>query len=155
MSRCLATTIALVRAWTRLYTSGLDPTRRDARRAEIESDLWESHEDARRCGYPATGVALQILARLLLGVPHDLLWCIEHRPRRTRQVFCAAMIAAAAVVFLATFWIVSALQGSPPPVPPPSMVFIAAPPPPPPPPPGSVVGREGWVTFPPPEPPHR
>ena len=30
-----------VRAWTRLYTWRVAPSLREARRAEIESDLWE------------------------------------------------------------------------------------------------------------------
>jgi len=30
--------IRIVRAWTRLYTAGMDPLLRDARRAEIDSD---------------------------------------------------------------------------------------------------------------------
>ena len=48
MSITLASAILVVRAWTRLYTSGMAPEIRDARRAEIDSDLWEFHEDARR-----------------------------------------------------------------------------------------------------------
>ncbi|HEX3702096.1 MAG TPA: hypothetical protein VHU82_02120 [Vicinamibacterales bacterium] len=133
MTRTLEAAIAIARVWTRLYTSGLDQSLRDARRAEIESDLWESHEDARRRGGAATEVALQILARLLLGMPHDLLWSIEsrrpcdHRPRRL------ALIAGAALVSLAVLWVASILREGPLPVPPHSMVFVASPPPPPPP----------------------
>ena len=40
--------IAAVRAWTTLYTCGLPTGQRDARREEIESDLWESVHDATR-----------------------------------------------------------------------------------------------------------
>jgi hypothetical protein len=36
---------ALVRAWTIAYTWRMEPVHRDARRAEIESDLWESAHD--------------------------------------------------------------------------------------------------------------
>ena len=53
--------IAAVRAWTTIYTSGLPSEQRDARREEIDSDLWESVNDtasARRT------LALQIVARL-------------------------------------------------------------------------------------------
>ncbi len=64
--------IGLVRAWTRVYTCGMGQTRRDARRAEVESDLWE-HAHADDC--PPR--PLEILGRLLLGVPDDLRWVLE------------------------------------------------------------------------------
>ena len=69
---------AAVRAWTTLYTSGLPIEQRDARREEIDSDLWESVND------PASdrrSLALQIAARLIAGIPDDLGWRSEHRPR--------------------------------------------------------------------------
>ena len=59
--------IALVRAWTRLYTWRMEPAIRKARHAEIESDLWEFEQD------PDAGrrlsPAVQVMARVLLGVP--------------------------------------------------------------------------------------
>ena len=139
--------IGLARAWTRLYTGRLDPVLRDARRAEIDSDLWESHEDARRRGCSAAGVALQILGRLLLGAPHDVLWSLEHRQVQPWPLRRVVLAGAAAAALLAAFWVVSALQTGPLPAPPPSMVFVTAPPPPPPPPPppGTVVGVDGRV----------
>jgi hypothetical protein len=39
---------SLVRSWTWLYTCGLPAAVRDARRAEIESDLWEFFHDPDR-----------------------------------------------------------------------------------------------------------
>ncbi len=63
------------RLWTRVYTQGLSPPGRDARRAQMESDLWESAHDAdpdSRARLP-----LQIVARLLIGVPDVLGWRIE------------------------------------------------------------------------------
>jgi hypothetical protein len=67
--------IALVRAWTRLYTCGLPPGLRTARRAEIDSDLWELEHDQEppRQGWTAP----QILARLLAGIPDDLAWRMD------------------------------------------------------------------------------
>ena len=44
----LGAAVALVRAWTWLYTSGMQPQPRDRRRAEVESDLWEFQRDAAR-----------------------------------------------------------------------------------------------------------
>ena len=55
----------LVRAWTRLYTLGVPVDLRDERRAEIESDLWESRQDAEAGG--TASPALQIVLRLVRG----------------------------------------------------------------------------------------
>jgi hypothetical protein len=55
----------LVRAWTRLYTVGMPREPRDQRRAEIESDLWESEQQ-------------DAIVRLIRGMPADLGWRIEH-----------------------------------------------------------------------------
>ena len=37
--------VAVLRAWTHVYTWRLDPGLRERRRAEIESDLWEFQQD--------------------------------------------------------------------------------------------------------------
>ena len=58
-------TATLVRAWTRLYTVGMPREWRDQRRAEIESDLWESEQQ-------------DAIVRLIRGMPADLGWRIEH-----------------------------------------------------------------------------
>jgi len=65
MDPLLFSAIALVRGWTRLYTSGMEPGSRNGRRAEIESDLWEFHEDARRRRYSPAGIAAHMLLRLV------------------------------------------------------------------------------------------
>ncbi len=67
----------LTRWWVRLYTKGLPPEMRDARRAEIESDLWEQGEDANANGSPPDETALEVFGRLLLGVPADLTWRVQ------------------------------------------------------------------------------
>ena len=71
-STLLSLATRLVRAWTRLYTLGLPRAERTARRAEIDSDLWEfEHDpDAPR----GARAAAQVLARLLIGIPDDLAW---------------------------------------------------------------------------------
>ncbi len=76
----LATAIA--RAWTWLYTAGLDPDARDDRRAQIESDIWEFKDDASEQGVRDLSMASHIVVRLLLGVPDDLLWRGEQMSTR-------------------------------------------------------------------------
>ena len=73
--RASALAAMLVRMWTRAYTWGMDTDRRKARRAEIESDLWEAEHDltADATRWPS----LQIAARLAAGAPADLLWRLE------------------------------------------------------------------------------
>jgi hypothetical protein len=115
MTPTLAGALGLVRGWTRLYTSRMAPALRDARRAEIESDLWEFHEDARRRGATPTGIAVHMLLRLLLGIRHDLLWRAEHDSTRVDPLQQALW--AAAVASLVTLWLVmSALQTKEPPL---------------------------------------
>ncbi len=75
---------AVVRAWTRLYTGRLLPEVRDARRAEIDSDLWEHSHAAGKTTGDRRSVAGQMLARSLLGVAADLSWRskMAHGPGR-------------------------------------------------------------------------
>jgi CDP-diglyceride synthetase len=65
---------AAVRIWTRSYTARLEPGVREARRAEIDSDLWEHAHAAREAAADPRSVAGQILARCLLGIAADLTW---------------------------------------------------------------------------------
>ena len=76
-----ALVIAFARAWVRLYTRGLPAAVRDARRSELESDLWEQrHEEAARGRRPAA-TALRLLGRAVRGAPADLAWRFEQRDR--------------------------------------------------------------------------
>ena len=75
-SRPSALASMLVLAWTRAYTWGMHADRRKARLAEVESDLWESQHD--HAGDAARwSQSLQIAARLVAGVPADVLWRLE------------------------------------------------------------------------------
>ncbi len=69
----------LTRGWVRLYTRGLPADLRTARRAELESDLWEhaqwSTTESRRPGR----TALEIVERVVAGMVADLSWRLEHR----------------------------------------------------------------------------
>jgi len=66
---------SLVRAWTRAYTRGLPAAEQRARRAEVESDLWEFQHDAH--APRAAWGAMHVLARLAAGIPDDLAWRID------------------------------------------------------------------------------
>jgi hypothetical protein len=66
----------VARWWTRVYTAGLPADLRESRRAEVESDLWESLAD----GAPSH----HILARTALGLPDDLTWSLTLMDTRTR-----------------------------------------------------------------------
>jgi hypothetical protein len=72
--------VALTRWWTRFYTLGLPGDIREARCAEIESDLWESLHD------PDLAHA-QILPRLAGGVVDDVCWRAMHVPAESRTAW--------------------------------------------------------------------
>ena len=162
MNPLLRSAIALVRGWTRIYTTRMEAAERDRRRAEIESDLWEFHEDARRRGYPPAAIAIHMVARLIFGVPHDLLWRIEYEgdaamaQRRSTWMTAAAIGATVCIAALWAFFAVTSL-GALPPLPDPAhieRVYVRPlPPPPPPPPPRASMVRDR--SGPPPPPPRR
>ena len=69
----------LVRRWVRFYTRGLAPELRDARREEIDADLWFHLEEGVLIGRSARATNLEILVRWVAGIPADLRWRFEHR----------------------------------------------------------------------------
>jgi uncharacterized protein (TIGR03435 family) len=75
MNIWLQALMACVRAWTKLYTSGLPPAVRNRRRAEIDSDLWEWRAD--QASEPRGAAGLHLLLRMLRGMPHDVAWRVE------------------------------------------------------------------------------
>ena len=74
-SRSAVAAQQLVRGWVWFYTLGLPRETREARRAELDSDLWDQAHAAglRVPGAPA-GSASGVLLRCTRGVPADLLW---------------------------------------------------------------------------------
>lgn len=69
--------IRLAHLWVALYTRGLPTDRRDARHAEITSDLWEHCHDDARDG--SGGVPVSVLGRVMAGVPADIAWWVVER----------------------------------------------------------------------------
>jgi hypothetical protein len=115
----------LVRAWTNVYTFALPADIRERRRAEIESDLWESAHDP---DVPRHAVML----RLLRGMPADLLWRIEITPGPEQARVAVGLLGAA--IMLAMVW-AFVRPTAPPPAPRrPIQINLRLTPPPPPPP---------------------
>ena len=105
----LTIAMAIVRGWTRLYTCRMDPALRDERRAEIESDLWESQEDVRWAQREPAAVAGDMLVRLLRGASDDLFWRVEHA-RVHIHVMQQALWATAVASVVCVVWLMSALE---------------------------------------------
>ena len=95
--------VGLTRWWTRVYTAGLPVDLRDTRRAEVESDLWESVSD----GAPSR----HILARLALGVADDLTWSLTRMDTSTRAT-ATWSVGSLLVFVLAWMWLSLAPQSA-------------------------------------------
>lgn len=85
---------SVARWWTRFYTAGLPVDLRNARRAEVESDLWESLAD----GAPSR----HILARVALGLADDLTWSLTVMDISTRAT---AKWSAGSLLVLVLSWL--------------------------------------------------
>src|SRR4051812_39894732 len=71
-SRSYATATTLVLAWCRWYTLGLPHA--EARRSELESDLYEQAAEADAAGRSDARAAASAASRTLRGMPADFLW---------------------------------------------------------------------------------
>jgi hypothetical protein len=136
MPRTFRLAIALVRRWTRVYTAHMSPDLREARRAEIDSDLWEFQQDrvARRRLHPT----VHVLVRLVLGIPDDLRWRGAHLSVGVGAVR-TMLVLTTVVLLLAAVWLFDVMRTADLPLPSaPRSRFtttLAPPPPPAPPPP--------------------
>ena len=119
-----------VRHWTRLYTLGMPESTREARLAEIESDLWEQQRD---CDDP-----FNVFSRLLRGMLDDFRWRVEHMANEPHPARRALVLSLGVVILFSTLWVGVAMRDAGTPQPPAAPAFISRPagyPPPPPPPP--------------------
>jgi uncharacterized protein (TIGR03435 family) len=99
--------IAAVRVWTRLYTWRMEPAVREARCAEIESDLWEFQRDTEGGSQSFT---LQVLVRLILGIPDDVGWRIDQvasSERVSRRTVALTATAAGGVLFASALSVIA------------------------------------------------
>jgi hypothetical protein len=153
----LPAALKIVRAWTAVYTWRMQPSQRSARRAEIDSDLWEFQQDVVGRGDLAS--AVHVLLRLVCGVPDDVAWRIEHDDFRDRLLLrtVALSLTTASVIFFAVWWTVDSSRvralPTPPVAPTLASVRLFPPPPPPPPPPPRPRAARAERVMPPPPPP--
>jgi hypothetical protein len=106
-ARVTALAAAAVRLWTRLYTSRLPVDVRNARREEIESDLWEFvHDPDSREGLHRS---VHILLRLMRGLADDLRWRLAHDRMTTAAVRVGGALTAALVVFV-SWWVLGLMR---------------------------------------------
>ncbi len=64
----------LCRRWVKIYTSCLPRELAEQRRHEITSDLWEHRNDSTNAGRSALSHNLDVIDRVLSGIPADLSW---------------------------------------------------------------------------------
>jgi len=142
MTRFASFVMACVRGWTRLYTWRLPPAARDARREEIESDLWESSHDP---GMTEAELAIQTMMRMMLGIADDLAWRFVQLTVTT-HVTLRSLSAAAVLLMLLLFAMLSQLTTDVPalPTPPVASLQVRRRVPDPPPPPDAT---PGWTPI--------
>ena len=76
--------VRFIQAWVRVYTVGLPPSVKDARREEIAADLWDQvHESLAEGRRPAS---THLMLRWLGGIPDDLTWRLAHLRHRDRAL---------------------------------------------------------------------
>ena len=75
--------IRLAEAWAYVYTIGLPGEARKARRDEIKSDIWEHRQDLER----QNKSSIEIVSRLLRGIPADIIWRFSHSQGSIAKAF--------------------------------------------------------------------
>ena len=75
----------VVRRWVDAYTRGLPSEARAARQDEIDDDLWCQLEESVVLGRSARSLRVEILLRLLLGLPADISWRLSQAGVRTAK----------------------------------------------------------------------
>jgi len=123
-----------VRTWTSIYTWRMPRSVREARRAEIESDLWECQAD----DGASPALPIQIIGRLVLGIFDDVRWRVGHMNRNSHVARAVALSIATTAVLTCVWVVLGITTGAAPQAPATPEVRwerVEYPPPPPPPPP--------------------
>jgi hypothetical protein len=75
-----------VERWVAIYTRSLPTAVRDARRAELRSDLFEHLRQAAGDGHGRLRRPLQVLGRVVRGMPDDLAWRFAQQAAAARPL---------------------------------------------------------------------
>ena len=102
--RMLPVAIALTRSWLRVYTCRMPRHLADARRAEIESDLWEMQHDPELP--PGLRGGSMAMARLIDGMADDIAWRVDNAAVEEQFVVRRAFAVTAATVLVLSLWTV-------------------------------------------------
>lgn len=100
--RILPIVMALTRGWLRVYTCGMPPDRADARRAEIESDLWEMQHDPDLARGRLSGS--MAMARLIDGIPYDIAWRLDNAAFEEQFIVRRVFALTAAAILVLSLW---------------------------------------------------
>ena len=103
--------LSLVRGWVRFYTVGMTPERRERRRLEIESDLWENREDRMATGAAPATLSLELIGRCLRGAPADLLWRYQMEGPAMNIHFAIDRVAGALLLGMVLFLVIASSIG--------------------------------------------
>jgi hypothetical protein len=90
----------LVMWWVRRYTRDLPPEAAARRADEIAADLHDHVAHERGAGTGERRIALQIVSRMVRGLPADTAWRRRHRPATGRQPVARAAWATAAILLV-------------------------------------------------------
>lgn len=96
--------LAMTRAWVRVYTGHAARERAEARRTEIESDVWEMGQDP-DLGSPARRARVAAV-RLINGVPDDIAWAFDHLDTGQQMLVRRVLAVAAATLMVLSLWAV-------------------------------------------------
>lgn len=103
-SRLVAVVIALTRGWLGVYTRHTPQHLAEARRAEIESDIWEmQHDEDLRLGLRRDWIAT---ARLINGIPDDIAWHFENAAPDQQMIARRSFAVTAAALVVLSLWAV-------------------------------------------------
>jgi hypothetical protein len=105
--RMMPVVLALTRAWLRVYTSRLPRHLADARRAEIESDIWEmQHDSDLASGRLNAALAIR---RVIDGMPDDIAWRFDNAAIDEQLIVRRVFALSAASVLVLSLWTVPTL----------------------------------------------
>ncbi|MEX0799858.1 MAG: hypothetical protein WD379_01410 [Dehalococcoidia bacterium] len=112
MSAALVLAVGMARSWVAIYSRGLPGPVREARRDEIDSDLWEQRWLADRRGEPPLATAAEMAARTLLGMLSDVTWRVQAgasaRPDRSIKMKDSTIVRVGLVVLALPLLLVAA-----------------------------------------------